>query len=211
VVSRSIRQESEHPCNHHDVARGDTQREFAEAAAEDGIVLTGQSVDWLCQQGHIALPEKAAAAKDALARIYLALGGDLDTLASGKTTRLPGDFIHEPTGTLIEVDESQHFTSFRLATLDLFPTDAQLGFDLARYKRLCAMWRQKSDGYYRTKAARGFGVGGRQKQRAYYDALRDLATPAMGRPPLIRIEAAERNPADAYRRHRESLLRALSA
>lgn len=191
------------------MARGDTQREFAEAAERDGIVLTGQSVDWLCQQGHLALPEEATAAKDTLARMYLALGGDLDVLASGKPTKLPGDFIHEPTGTLIEVDESQHFTSFRLATLDLYPPDAPLGFDLARYKKLCAIWRQKSDGYYRTKAARGFGVGGRQKQRAYYDALRDLATPAMGRPPLIRIDAAERNPADAYRRHRETLLRAL--
>jgi xanthine dehydrogenase molybdopterin-binding subunit B len=69
---------------------------------------------------------------------------------------------------------------------------------------------QRSDGYYRTKAARGFGIGGRQKQRAYYDALRDLAAPAMGRPPLIRIDAAERDPTDAYRRHRKLLLRALS-
>lgn len=140
---------------------------------------------------------------------YLALGGDLATLANGKTTRLTGDFIHEPSGTLIEVDESQHFTSFRLATLELYPPGAQLGFDLDSYKQLCRAWHQKSDGYFRTKAARGFGVGGRQKQRAYYDALRDLATPAMGRPPLIRIEAADRDPADAYRRHRELLVEAL--
>lgn len=48
------------------------------------------------------------------------------------------------------------------------------------------------------------------KGSAYYDALRDLAAPAMGRPPLIRIEAAEREPADAYRRHREGLLAALA-
>jgi hypothetical protein len=31
----------------------------------------------------------------------------------------------------------------------------------------------------------------------------------MGRPPLVRIEAAERDPADAYRRHRDELLAAL--
>lgn len=189
--------------------RGDTQKEFAEAAARDGIVLMGQSVDWLCQRGHLALPDQAGSARAALERIYLALGGDLDTLAAGKPTKLPGDFIHEPSGTLIEVDESQHFTSFRLSTLDLYPDDAPLGFDLFAYKHLCRTWRQKSDGYYRTKAARGFGVGGRQRQRAYYDALRDLAAPAMGRPPLIRIEAAERDPADAYRRHRDMLLEAL--
>jgi hypothetical protein len=49
-------------------------------------------------------------------------------------------------------------------------------------------------------------VGGRQKQRAYYDALRDLATPAMGRPPLIRIEATERDGRAAYHRNRDRLL-----
>ena len=67
----------------------------------------------------------------------------------------------------------------------------------------------KSDNYRRTKEARGFGIGGRQRQREYYDALRDLATPAMGRPPLIRIDAADRDPADAFLRHRERLRAAL--
>lgn len=38
-------------------------------------------------------------------------------------SRLPGDFLDEPTGTLIEIDELQHFTSARLASLDLYPND----------------------------------------------------------------------------------------
>jgi hypothetical protein len=67
----------------------------------------------------------------------------------------------------------------------------------------------RSDGYFRSKSARGFGAGGRQRQRAYYDALRDLVTPAVGRPPLIRIEAADRNPANTHKRHRDLLMRAL--
>jgi len=70
--------------------RGDTQREFAAAAARDGIVLTGQSVDWLCQRGHLGLPHEAGSARAALERIYVALGGDLDVLASAKATRLTG-------------------------------------------------------------------------------------------------------------------------
>jgi hypothetical protein len=201
------------------MARGDTQREFAEAAARDGIELVPQSVHWLNERGHLGVPvsgetdkqtEALDAARSALERIYLALGGDLEALEVGRTRALPGDFIHQPTGTLIEVDESQHFTSFRLATLELYPADARLGFDLDDYKELCRTWQTQSDGYFRAKAARGFGVGGRQKQRAYYDALRDLATPAMGRPPLIRIGAADRDPADAYRRHRTALLAALA-
>lgn len=179
--------------------------------------MVAQSVSWLNQRRHLGLPQPGEsghsssvdAAREVLERIYVALGGDLDTLAGGRPTRLPGDFIHESTGTLIEVDESQHFTSMRRASLDLYPQEVALGFDLEQYKGLCDRWQAKSDGYYRTEPARCFGIGGRQKQRAYYDALRDLATPAMGRPPLIRVEAAERDPADAHRRHRGSLLTAL--
>jgi hypothetical protein len=189
--------------------RGDCQREFAEAAAEDGIVLSGQSFVWLCQQGHVALPEEVADARAALDSIYVELGGDLNALASARSTRLTGDFVHEPSGTLIEIDESQHFTSARLTTLRLYPDDALLGFDLDHYKKLCRKWRGESDNYYRTKEARGFGVGGRQRQRAYYDALRDLATPAMGFPPLIRVDAPLRNGTAAYRVHRDRIRGAL--
>jgi hypothetical protein len=189
----------------------DTQRGFAAEAQRDGIDLVGQSVDWLNQRGHLGLPDDETRRNTvaALERIYLALGGDLSALATAKTRRLRGDFIHAATGTLIEVDESQHFTSFRLQTLQMYPPDVALGFDIEEYKNLCRVWQTKSDAYRRTKEARGFGVGGRQRQRAYYDALRDLATPAMGRPPLIRINAADRDPAEAYRRHRHSLIATL--
>jgi len=191
--------------------RGDCQRAFAVAAAEDGIELMAQSFSWLCQRGHLALPADAARTADALERIYFALDGDLEALATARATPLPGDFFHEPSGTLIEIDESQHFTSARLATLELYPNDAPLAFDLDHYKALCRRWRTASDGYYRTKTARGFGVGGRQRQRAYYDALRDLATPAMGQPPLVRIDAPLRDGRAAYFAHRERLLNLLSS
>lgn len=187
---------------------GDTQRAFAEAARRDGIELELNKEAWLNQRGHFGLPAHLSVVA-VLDSIYKALGGDLPTLATGRTTPLPGDFIHPDTGTLIEIDESQHFTSFRLTSLDLYPPDAPVGFDRNYYRELCGEWRTKSDNYRRTKAARGFGAGGRQRQRAYYDALRDLATPAMGRPPLIRIDAADRDAVDAYRRHRDRLHAAL--
>lgn len=190
---------------------GDTQREFAAAARSDGIELVGQSVEWLSQRGHFGLPNDGPR-RDVVATlesIYVALGGDLAVLATAKSTRLRGDFMHEPSGTLIEVDESQHFTSFRLLALQMYPAGAVLGFDLDHYVLLCRTWRNQSDGYYRTKHARGFGANGRQRQRAYYDALRDLAPPVMGHPPLIRIDAADRDPIAAYRRHRDRLITAL--
>ena len=142
--------------------------------------------------------------------IYLALGGDLEVLATARAVALPGDFVHEPTGTLFEIDESQHFTSARLTTLDLYPDDVPLGYDIGHYKTLCQRWRQASDGYYRTKAARGFGVGGRQRQRAYYDALRDLAAPALGRPPVVRVDAPLRDGRGAYVANRTRLVKLLA-
>jgi hypothetical protein len=186
--------------------RGNCQRAFADAAAEDGIELRPQSFPWLCQQGHLALPERAARAAEALEPIYIALGGDLVALATARVTPLAGDFLHESTGTLVEIDESQHFTSARLTALELYPDDVPLAFSRDRYTALCREWQEASDRYYRTKAARAFGVGGRQRQRAYYDALRDLAAPAMGHPPLLRIDAPMRDGRAAYLAHRERLL-----
>jgi hypothetical protein len=192
------------------MARGDCQRDFKEAAAEDGIELTGQSFGWICQQGHLALPDEASSARETLSQIYAELKGDPDELASARTTKLTGDFVHEATGTLIEVDEFQHFTSARLTTLRLYSDDAPLGFDLARYKDLCKKWKREADKAFAHKDARGFGRGGRQRQRAYYDALRDFAAPAMGHPPVIRIAAPLNNGRAAYEAHQAQLARLLA-
>lgn len=104
------------------------------------------------------------------------------------------------------MDESQHFTSFRLLTLDDYPADAPLGFDVEGYRALCAEWSPKSDKYRASKAAVGFGDGGRQRQRAYHDALRDLAAPAMGCRPVVRVPAVDRDGRAAYGRGRDRLL-----
>ena len=112
---------------------------------------------------------------------------------------------------MIEVDEAPHFTSFRLAALELYPADAKLGFELEEHKGLCRVWCSSTDGLDRGLAAKGFGFGGVQRERAYHDALRDLATPAMGHPPLVRIVAVDGDGEAAYRRQRESLLSLLGA
>jgi hypothetical protein len=188
------------------VARGDCQREVAEAASEDGIELGPQRFSWLCQQGHLALPAESPA-RSQLDQIFNTLQGDLNVLSDARTTALTGDFLHKPTGTLIEVDEHQHFSSARLITLNHYPGDARLGFDLDHYKALCKRWKRDADKAFAHKEAKPFpGSHGRQRQRAYYDALRDLAAPAMGQPPLIRIDAALDNGRAAYASHRERLV-----
>jgi hypothetical protein len=196
------------------VAPGDVQSAFAQAAAEDGVALeAGRSFDWLCEQGHVGLERVAKARRDpalvqpvvaavaALAVIYARLKGDSSVLhAARENLLLPVDLVHEPTGTVVQVDEPAHFTSFRLTALELYPADAALGFELAHLKELCLEWSSRSDGLARGLAARGFGFGGVQRERAYHDALFDLAVPAMGHPPLVRIAVLDGDGAAAYRR-----------
>ena len=200
------------------MALDDTRAAFAEAAAEDGIELQNQSFDWLCEQGHVGLERVAkarrdpalvapvTAALDVLAVIYARLKGDVSVLhASRENLLLPVDLVHAPTGTVVEVDGREHFTSSRLLALDLYPAGTPLGFDLEAYRDLCREWCATTDALSRGLPAKGFGFGGVQRERAYHDALRDLATPAMGHPPLIRIAAVDGDGASAYARNRESL------
>ena len=201
------------------MAADDVPLAFARAAAEDRIVLASRSFDWLCEQGHVGLERVAKARRDPvlvapvtaaveqLAVIYARLKGDLSVLhASRENLLLPVDLVHEPTGALIELDESSHFTSFRLTALELYPADAKVGFDLEEHKELCRVWSSRSDGLERGLAAKGFGFGGVQRERAYHDALLDLAMPAMGHPPVVRIAALDGDGAAAYLRHRNLLL-----
>ena len=184
---------------------GDCERAFAAAAAADGVALVRARVPWLNQRGHLGLPDEADPARSVLVDIFTALGGDEVAQAGKWLTALPGDFLHEPTGTFVEVDESQHFTSHRLLALDHYPADAPLGFEIDEYRALCSRWSPRSDKYRANKPAVGFGEAGRQRQRAYHDALRDLAVPAMGHPPVIRVPAPDRDGAAAYRRVRDRI------
>jgi hypothetical protein len=200
------------------VATDGVQSAFARAAAADGIVLGGGSFDWLCEQGHVglervamlrrepALVEPVTAALAQLAAIYARLKGDVSVLyASRENLLLPIDLVHQPTGTMIQVDEPAHFTSFRLAALDLYPGDARLGFDIEEHRDLCRAWCARTDGLSRGLPAKGFGFGGVARERAYHDALVDLATPAMAHPPVVRIAVVDGDGAAAYRGRRESL------
>jgi hypothetical protein len=200
------------------VAPGDVQLAFAAAAAADGIVLGSGSFDWFCEQGHVGLERVAkerrdpalvgpvTAALERLGAIYARLKGDVSVLyAARENLLLPVELVHEATGTVVEVDESPHFTSFRLTTLELYPPEVAVAFDLDEYKELCRTWSPSTDGLSRGLPAKGFGFGGVGRERAYHDALLDLATPAMGNPPVVRIAAVDGDGAAAYLRHRDSL------
>ncbi|MEA2264482.1 MAG: hypothetical protein QOE27_65 [Solirubrobacteraceae bacterium] len=202
---------------------GDSHLAFAEAAGRDGIELdTRADFDWLTELGHLTLedfaaeptatadPEALHTAAEALGEMYGVLGGDPSVLESCRANLfIPVDLVHQPTGTIIEIDEAHHFTSFRLKTLDRYPASAEVGFDLEAYRELCREKASEYDKFARGQAAKGFGFGGVQRERAYRDALRDLGAPAMGLPPVVRFVALDGDGAAAYARHRESLVELL--
>jgi hypothetical protein len=147
------------------------------------------------------------AALEVLGAIYARLKGDVSVLhAARENLLLPVDLVHPPTGTVIQVDGREHFTSFRLTALDLYPDDVAVGFDLDEHKDLCRALSAETDALSRGLAAKGFGFGGVPRERAYHDALYDLAVPAMGHPPVVRIAAVDGDGAAAYARHRATLL-----
>jgi hypothetical protein len=201
----------------------DAAPSFADAAAADGIELHALATfDWLTEAGHRgletaamnrrdpALREPVTAAVAALNAIYERFGGNAAVMRSLRMNFfLTVDLLHEPTSTVIQLDELPHFTSFRLTTLDLYPPDVALGFDVDQYRELSREMASQTDKLDRAFAAKGFGFGGRQKERAYRDALLDLGAPAMGLPPVVRIVALDGDGATAYAREREALAKRL--
>lgn len=160
-------------------------------------VVLGRSLEWLTGRGHLADAVQAAPTqvREALARVHQLLGGSADLLGAKRLGNPPTpDLVHVPTGTLIEVDEVQHFTTARLASLQQYPDGAPLGFDLEAYRELCDVWRVKADRAFKHRVSADFPQsGGRQAQRAYNDALRDLLAPMFTGRPVIRIGIPDRD------------------
>ncbi len=137
------------------------------------------------------------AALATLATIFVRLKGDPTVLPAARANLLLAPLLADG-ATLISVDGPEHFTSHRLAALELYPPDAALGFDRAEHAALCREHAPRTDAIDRGLAAKGFGFGGVPRERAYHDALRDLAVPAMGHPPLVRVTALDGDGAAAY-------------
>jgi len=189
---------------------GDTAAAFlSQAVAEGWPLRRGSAVTWLTNRGHANTHLVEGLDTHMLASlrdIFLALNGDETELASIGERALPPDFFLGELNRVVELDESQHFTSARLKTLDLYPEGIQLGFDLAEYREFCQTLSEASDRDFSHKTARQFpGPHGRQRQRAYFDALRDLAAPAFGQGPVIRVPAPERDSALAFSRFEDSV------
>jgi hypothetical protein len=81
-----------------------------------------------------------------------------------KSRMLPHcDFFVPNPGFIVEFDESQHFTACRKVSLSKYPSNLELGFDRAKWIKLCEKINARdNDPPYR------------DEQRAWYDTLRDF-------------------------------------
>jgi very-short-patch-repair endonuclease len=190
-----------------------TENDFFLLAKAAGLALERSvAMPWLSNRGHLNSVIGGDAVVQRLRAMHAMLHGDARLLASKRasaSTRL--DFVFCKLNLIIEVDELQHFTSERLATLERYPADAELAFDVERYRAEVERWRHKADRYRASKPAADFPfAGGRRAQRAYFDACRDLTAPVHGLR-VLRIPAPERDGALAFRRFMEALEHGISA
>lgn len=183
---------------------GECQANFGVMARADGLRLTWHGIAGLTYAGHLALPP-ASPNRAVLSKIFDLLGGDERDLAGGTHPTLRHDWVIDEPRIIIEVDESQHFTSDRLLTLRNYPPDPNVCFSVSEYITLCEALAGGSDQYRSAKPARAFRRhGGRRAQRAYFDAVRDLAAPEFGWR-VFRVPAAHGDGLRAYLEVRRAL------
>lgn len=196
----------------------DSATAFAEAAAKDGIVLEPQTFDWASEPGHLAVDELADETGDpgvmqraeigvaALEQIFNRFNGLVPVLQAcrGNKPYVPV-LVHEPTLTIVQVDELLHFSTPRLQSLELYPGEVQVGFDIEEFKELCRTHAPQTDKWRYGLASKTFGFHGLQRERAYHDAVRDIAAWVMGYPPVVRIAAVDGDGDAAYERAKDSL------
>jgi hypothetical protein len=205
------------------VAR-DCEAAFAAAAARDGIVFELQTFDWASEPGHLAVEQLADETGDpgvmqraeigvaALEQVFNRFKGLVPVLQSCRVNRpFTPVLVHEPTLTIVEVDEVLHFSTPRLQSLDLYPREVRVGFDVEEYKELCRTHAPQTDRWRYGLASKCFGWHGLQNERAYHDAVRDIASWVMGYPPLVRIPAIDGDGVAAYKSARDELHRRLQA
>lgn len=188
------------------------QTPFASICAENGIELVpSPRIDRLTNRGHAELRTddgEEASSLDRMRRIFASLDGDEAILFSKGARSLSPDFSLAESGHLVELDEEQHFTTARLATLDHYD-GLDFAWDVEEYRSLCGKWRERGDKAFRHKQAKEFpGALGRQRQRAYFDSVRDIVAPIVSDSPgVLRIAVPERDLQLGLRRFQRQLER----
>ena len=106
---------------------------------------TSDTPDWLKRPGKLECGDRWSL----VAQIYSNLqGADLPEIAPLRESRQVDAVLRTPaSGTfLLEFDETQHFNRFRRSTLVLYPSSAEVRFDMHSWLRECDAKRSLEGG-----------------------------------------------------------------
>lgn len=126
-------------------------------------------------------------------KIFKTLNGDINANQTKRSVALDCDaYFGGEYNFIFEFDEFQHFSSARLKTIEHYPTNLKLNFDLKTWKNLCLTYKDRADNYRKAKTTTDFNfAGGRTAQRAYLDCFRDLLPEVQELNPTLRINEFE--------------------
>ena len=177
---------------------------FHRVAASAGYQLAEeQKLPWLTRYGHLHPPVREllpANVVDALDLVLEDLDGDPAKLRAKTRGAMRADFLLLPSRH-VEYDERSHFTRVRMATFARYPDDVPLAFDADAFCELCEHHYVRAERGFAHKTADEFpGPGGRMRQRAYFDAFRDLAAPHLQGAPLVLVACPKEDPAVGLQR-----------
>jgi len=125
--------------------------------------------------------------------VFKSLRGEITANQAKRTVGLECDaYFGGKYNFIFEFDEYQHFSSSRLKSIESYPTELKVYFDLENWKKLCKTHKDSADKYRKSKTTKDFNfVGGRTAQRAYLDCFRDLLPEIHGLNPTLRINEFE--------------------
>lgn len=158
-----------------------------------GVSPGKQKFPWLI---NVPVPKNFGKYYKDIIKIYVALGGEGNSLKNKKIRKLPPDaYFPDPFNFLFEFDEVQHFTKFKAIALNNYPKELPYGFSQERYIEYCKKYGdvalKKGPSGYRRKTEEFPFKNGRVAQRAFFDAFRDIQPTLFGLRPTIRIAEFE--------------------
>ena len=174
------------------MAVGDKQKLITEIVSKvlNEQAQTSKKFDWFINKHN---KENFGKHFSTIDKIFKSLNGDITANQTKRSVALDCDaYFGGQYNFIFEFDELQHFSSSRLKTIENYPSGLRVNFDLANWKRLCQIHKDKADNYRKTKTTTDFNfVGGRTAQRAYLDCFRDLLPEIQGLNPTLRINEFE--------------------
>ena len=165
-----------------------------------GEVIEQWNSGWPCKiEDILDSSEIKSSATRLMNRIYSALQDHRghNNFVGRKT--LPNcDYYVKSLNSLVEIDESQHFTASRELTFSLYPKNIPIAFDKKEWISKCQILNRHDN-----------HPPNRDETRAWYDTLRDLFPPLFGMAPTIRLYAKDFKWCNASREDSREMIKQL--